>query len=127
MSKTIHDSKGLEAKAVFIIGLTDGSGGFPDIWLEDAIFRMVKDIKSDRLMEEERRLFYVALTRAKDELFLITQMGSESCFIDEIPQAFYAVNRTEFKNIVSPVVVCTTCGTELKEFYRFCPGCGAEV
>jgi len=31
--KTIHASKGLEAKAVFIIGLTEGSGGFPDIWI----------------------------------------------------------------------------------------------
>lgn len=41
-SKTIHASKGLEAKAVFIIGLTEGSGGFPDIWLDDAIFKVVK-------------------------------------------------------------------------------------
>jgi len=31
--KTIHASKGLEAKVVFIIGLTEGNGGFPDIWL----------------------------------------------------------------------------------------------
>ena len=37
-SKTIHAAKGLEAKAVFVIGLTEGSGGFPDIWLEDRIF-----------------------------------------------------------------------------------------
>lgn len=126
-ARTIHASKGLEAKAVFIIGLTDGSGGFPDIWLDDAVFRVVKDVKYDRLMEEERRLFYVALTRAKDELFLITQMGSESRFIDEIPAAFYAVNKTEFRNIVQPVEVCTACGTELREFYKFCPGCGAVV
>lgn len=126
-AKTIHAAKGLEAKVVFIIGLTDGSGGFPDIWLDDVIFRVVKDVKYDRLMEEERRLFYVALTRAKDELFLLTQMGSESRFIDEIPAAFYAVNKTEFKNIISPVPVCTNCGTELKEFYKFCPGCGEAV
>ena len=101
------------------------SGGFPDIWLDDAVFRVVKDVKYDRLMEEERRLFYVALTRARDELFLITELGAESQFIDEIPAAFYAVNKTEFKNVVNPVAVCTTCRTELKEFYKFCPGCGA--
>jgi len=126
-AKTIHASKGLEAKIVFIIGLTDGSGGFPDIWLDDVVFRVVKDVKYDMLMEEERRLFYVALTRAKDELFLITELGSESRFVDEIPKEFYAVNKTEFKNIVTPITVCTRCGTEIKEFYKFCPTCGTVI
>lgn len=126
-AKTIHASKGLEAKTVFIIGLTDGSGGFPDIWLDDVVFRVVKDVKYDMLMEEERRLFYVALTRAKDELFLITELGSESRFIEEIPKEFYAVNKTEFKNIVSPIPVCTQCETEIKEFYKFCPTCGIAI
>lgn len=126
-AKTIHASKGLEAKVVFIIGLTDGSGGFPDIWLDDVVFRVVKDVKFDMLMEEERRLFYVALTRAKDELYLITELGSESRFIDEIPKEFYAVNTTEFKNIINPIPVCTQCATELKDFYRYCPTCGTEL
>lgn len=126
-AKTIHASKGLEAKVVFIIGLTDGSGGFPDIWLDDVVFRVIKDVKFDMLMEEERRLFYVALTRAKDELYLITELGSESRFIDEIPKEFYAVNKTEFKNIVNPIPVCTQCATEIKESYKFCPTCGIVI
>lgn len=126
-AKTIHASKGLEAKIVFIIGLKDGSGGFPDIWLDDVVFRVVKDVKFDMLMEEERRLFYVALTRAKDEVYLITELGSESCFIDEIPKEFYALNKTEFKNIIHPIPVCTQCSTEIKEFYKFCPTCGIVV
>jgi DNA helicase IV len=126
-AKTIHASKGLEAKAVFIIGLTEGSGGFPDIWLDDVVFRVVKDVKIDMLMEEERRLFYVALTRAKDELYLITELGNESPFIDEIPKEFYSVNKTEFKNIVNPIVVCAKCETEIKEHYKFCPTCGTAV
>ncbi|HMP29056.1 MAG TPA: UvrD-helicase domain-containing protein, partial [Saprospiraceae bacterium] len=41
--KTIHAAKGLESKVVFIIGLTEGSGGFPDIWLEDRIFQIIKE------------------------------------------------------------------------------------
>jgi DNA helicase-4 len=126
-AKTIHASKGLEAKVVFIIGLTDGSGGFPDIWLDDVVFRVVKDVKFDMLLEEERRLFYVALTRAKDELHLITELGSESRFIDEIPKEFYAVNKTEFKNIINPIPVCTQCATEIKDFYKFCPTCGSVI
>jgi len=126
-AKTIHASKGLEAKVVFIIGLTDGSGGFPDIWLDDVVFRVVKDVKFDMLMEEERRLFYVALTRAKDELYLITELGGESRFIDEIPKEFYAVNTIEFKNILNPIPVCTQCATEIKAFYKFCPTCGLVI
>lgn len=123
-AKTIHASKGLEAKVVFIIGLTDGSGGFPDIWLDDAVFRVVKDVKYNMLMEEERRLFYVALTRAKDEIYLITELGSESSFIAEIPNEFYAVNAVEFKNIIAPIKVCGKCRCEVSESDKYCRNCG---
>lgn len=124
--KTIHASKGLEAKAVFIIGLTEGNGGFPDIWLDDAIFRVVKDVKYDILLEEERRLFYVAITRAKDELFLITELGNESSFVDEIPQQFYANNKPEFKNIIDAKAICIKCQTEIYDSFKYCPNCGQE-
>jgi DNA helicase-4 len=123
--KTIHGSKGLEAKAVFILGLTEGSGGFPDIWSDDAIFRIVKDVKYDLLWEEERRLFYVAMTRAKDELFLITELGNESSFVEEIPQQFYANNNLEFKDIVEELKYCSKCDVPVDEAYKFCPYCGA--
>lgn len=57
---TVHASKGLEFKYVFITGLEDG------------LFPHQKDIESKNAedREEERRLFYVALTRAKEKLFL---------------------------------------------------------
>nr|MDQ3018228.1 ATP-dependent helicase [Bacteroidota bacterium] len=87
-AKTIHGAKGLEAKVVFILGLTYGSGGFPDIWMEDRIFQVIKKSKHDELMEEERRLFYVALTRAKEKLYLITVKGNESPFLREIPDIY---------------------------------------
>lgn len=78
--KTIHAAKGLEAQVVFIIGLTEGYGGFPDIWLDDRIYQVIKKAKHDLMLEEERRLFYVALTRAKETLYLITEKGNESVF-----------------------------------------------
>ena len=57
---SIHQAKGLEWRAVFLIGLVDGQ--FPN--------GRVLEADDRALLEEERRLFYVAVTRAKDELYL---------------------------------------------------------
>ncbi|MBV9674546.1 MAG: ATP-dependent helicase [Verrucomicrobia bacterium] len=57
---TIHQAKGLEWKAVFVI------------WMADGMFPSSRSVKSKapETIEEERRLFYVAITRAEDELYL---------------------------------------------------------
>lgn len=125
--KTIHASKGLEAKVVFIIGLTEGNGGFPDIWLEDRIFQVIKKANHDLLMEEERRLFYVAITRAKDKLFLITQKGNESSFLKEIPEAFTVRTTNAIKQVVDKVILCDSCFSQLETLHKFCPYCGQQV
>ncbi|MFN8236507.1 MAG: ATP-dependent helicase [Bacteroidia bacterium] len=125
--KTIHASKGLEAKVVFIIGLTEGNGGFPDIWLEDRVFQIVKKANHDLLMEEERRLFYVAITRAKDKLFLITQKGNESSFLKEIPSAFTVRTTNVIKQVVDKVILCDSCFSQLEKLHVYCPYCGQKV
>ncbi len=62
---TIHQAKGLEWKIVFLIGLAEGM--FPSSW----------SLNEPDAIEEERRLFYVGVTRAMDELILSwPQMGS---------------------------------------------------
>lgn len=62
---TIHQAKGLEWKVVFLIGLAEGM--FPSSWA----------MNEPEGIEEERRLFYVGITRAMDELFLSwPQIGS---------------------------------------------------
>lgn len=55
---TVHQAKGLEWRAVFIL------------WTADGMFPSARSLKESGGDEEERRLFYVAVTRAKDELFL---------------------------------------------------------
>lgn len=125
--RTIHASKGLEAKIVFIIGLKDGNGGFPDIWLEDRIFQIIKQVNHDSLMEEERRLFYVAITRAKDKLFLITEKGNESSFLKEIPEIFTVKSARTIKSVVDHVNLCKKCFSQLDKLWILCPYCGEKV
>jgi DNA helicase II / ATP-dependent DNA helicase PcrA len=55
---TIHQAKGLEWRVVFVI------------WMTDGMFPSSRSLDSLEAVEEERRLFYVAITRAKDELYL---------------------------------------------------------
>ncbi|KAB8155989.1 AAA family ATPase [Kordia sp. TARA_039_SRF] len=124
--KTIHASKGLEAKAVFIIGLSQGSGGFPDIWMEDRIYQVIKESNHDLLLEEERRLFYVAITRAKDELFLITDKGNESMFLKEIPNDFTLKTSKPFKSVVEQIYLCSNCNMMIDPDSVFCKYCGSK-
>jgi len=126
-NKTIHAAKGLEAKVVFILGLTEGNGGFPDIWLEDRIFQVIKKSNHDLLLEEERRLFYVAITRAKDKLFLITQKGNESSFLKEIPEIYTVKTTIPLAPVVDKVNICEKCFSQLERLWVVCPYCGTKV
>lgn len=125
--KTIHSAKGLEAKVVFIIGLTEGNGGFPDIWLEDRIFQVIKKANHDLLLEEERRLFYVALTRAKDKLYLITEKGNASSFLKEIPENFTVKTSLDTKSVITKADLCTNCSSQLERLWIVCPYCGTKI
>ncbi|MDO9153502.1 MAG: UvrD-helicase domain-containing protein [Paludibacter sp.] len=125
--KTIHAAKGLESKVVFIIGLTEGYGGFPDIWMEDRIFQVIKKANHDLLLEEERRLFYVAITRAKDKLFLITEKGNESSFIKEIPDIYTVVTNIPLQSVVEKIINCKKCFSQLEKLWVVCPYCGQKT
>ena len=73
---SIHQAKGLEWKVVFVVWLTDGM--FPN--------GRILDADDQDALEEERRLFYVAITRAKDELYLTYPMINPKSFRGEIVQ-----------------------------------------
>ncbi|HVY01558.1 MAG TPA: UvrD-helicase domain-containing protein [Candidatus Nanoarchaeia archaeon] len=85
---TIHGSKGMEAKYVFVLGLKKGIYGFPNIYADKDIKRAILDIPVEDKEEEERRIFYVAMTRAKKRLFLISEDGNESEFLADIPKDY---------------------------------------
>lgn len=65
---TIHAAKGLEASVVFVMGLV--SSIFPSRSRDKPLLRQIKELRQTPFGDEERRLFYVALTRTKERLFL---------------------------------------------------------
>ena len=80
---TIHKSKGLEEDNVIIINLLDNNNSLPSKIKEYDIFKYIK--KRDKyLFEEERRLFYVAITRCRKKVFLFTKKNKESIFVKEL-------------------------------------------
>lgn len=121
---TIHGAKGLEAKAVFVIGLHDMQGGFPEIWSTDRIFQLIKRSDEKALMEEERRLFYVAITRAMEELFLLSIKGSESMFISEIPSEYITRSKKRALLKQQHIYQCPSCHEFSEDNVNFCPNCG---
>lgn len=80
---TIHRSKGLEEENVIVLNVVDSKYGIPNKIEDDKILRFVSKSKN-YLYDEERRLFYVALTRTKNNVYLMTKRFSESIFIKEI-------------------------------------------
>jgi len=81
---TIHASKGLEEECVIIINLKDDELGIPNKIKDDKILKYVNNNKDLYPYEEERRLFYVALTRTKNEVYLLVDKKNPSMFVKEI-------------------------------------------
>ncbi len=92
--------------------------------MEGRIFQVIKKTNHDLLLEEERRLFYVAIMRAKDELFLITEKGNESSFLKEIPDIYTRKTNASLKSLVDEVYICSQCESKLKSQWIVCPYCG---
>lgn len=79
---TIHAAKGLGYDNVILINAIDDDYGFPTKIKDDIIRKTINTKSSD--IEEERRLFYVALTRTKNRVYILTKINKESLFVKEI-------------------------------------------
>ena len=90
---TVHQSKGLEADYVILLNNREAKLGFPahvkDPPLKTELIEIAEELSLDQAsVNEERRLFYVALTRAKKQVSLLTVDGKESSFIKELRRKF---------------------------------------
>jgi len=82
--QSVHSAKGLEADIVIIINCNAGKHGFPNQMSDDPTLNLLLSEADQFENGEERRLFYVAMTRAKEMLYLIADSANESKFISEI-------------------------------------------
>jgi DNA helicase-4 len=114
--KTIHSSKGLQADYVILLGMQSGKLGFPSLIADDPLLQMVMPVPETFPHAEERRLFYVALTRARHGVYLLASKSAPSCFIDELEQTIEIAPMLRFPetegitNDGAPVEKCPRCG-----------------
>lgn len=96
---TIHKSKGLEKEAVVIVNVIEDDEVKYTVPARDKDHPVVRYIKAnslqDTVLEEEKRLFYVAVSRAEKYLFVVTEKNRESVFIKQIRE-----NQTNHEVIV---------------------------
>ena len=82
--RTVHQSKGLECDNVILINLKNWRAGFPNKMVDDPVLNFVKMNGDSFSYAEERRLFYVALTRTKNNVYLLAPYFKSSVFIQEL-------------------------------------------
>lgn len=95
---TIHRSKGLEEENVIIINLKNDKLGFPNQINEHEVLKHVSCKEDNYLHAEERRLFYVGITRTKNITYLLTPKKNESIFITELKKEYKSKIKIVRKN-----------------------------
>ena len=88
---TVHRSKGLEADYAVVLGLCSGKHGFPVEITDDPLLDLVLAAPESHPNAEERRLLYVAITRARRQVYLLADGGPPSEFVTELIAGGYDV------------------------------------
>ena len=119
---TVHRAKGLGFDNVIIINAIDSVYGFPSKIQDDPILQYV--VKTDRSIEyaEERRLFYVALTRTKNRVYIVTPQQRPSEFVRELVADYPNVSLRGYmdkpQQNTGEIKHCPICGYPLQLRYK---------
>jgi DNA helicase-4 len=124
--RTVHGSKGLEADYIVIPGMTTGTYGFPSTIADDPVLDLAMPAPESFPHGEERRLFYVALTRARRAVLLISHPRRMSPFVIELLKDPHVTVRG---NSDAPVEICPGCtkGTLVERNGKFGPFLGCST
>lgn len=110
-----HASKGKEADYVVLLGLERGKHGFPSRKVTNPLLEALLPGLDNFPYAEERRLFYVALTRARRRAYLICDMAVASEFVIELLDNKYPLELNEFHTTLAQklfqAINCYRCGT----------------
>ncbi len=111
--RTIHSSKGLEADHVIILGAEKGRHGLPSEMADDPLLSIVLSRQEQFEHAEERRVFYVALTRARKSVSIIARKDSPSSFVQEfLGDKKYGVS--EYGLAQPRRYLCARCGGQMR-------------
>ncbi|MGB3414962.1 MAG: UvrD-helicase domain-containing protein [Microbacteriaceae bacterium] len=107
---TVHGAKGLEAQNAIVLNARNHKIGFPNQIADDPILRLVLSGNDAHPYAEERRLFYVALTRTQNRVIILTPDESPSIFATEIEGYLNVLSTqlTEF-NSLTELPLCPRC------------------
>lgn len=108
---TVHASKGLEEDYVILINADDATIGFPNKMEDDQVLDLVLSSKNKFLYAEERRLWYVALTRARKYTYILCDASRPSVFIEEIKEKCLALNQPTTAEKGATSISCPVCRT----------------
>lgn len=112
---TVHAAKGKEADYVVVLGLETGKHGFPTGKTTHPLLEALLPSPADYQHAEERRLLYVALTRARNRAYLIADMAVASVFVVELLKGDYEIDLNEFSTSLSQQLLhmlkCMKCKT----------------
>lgn len=109
-TSTVHGSKGLEEDVVILVGARDARNGFPNRTEDDPLLNLVMAEPSSYPFAEERRLWYVALTRTRSRTFILTPHDSPSPFLEEMGMHVFVIPAEEGENRPKRVI-CPRCHT----------------
>jgi DNA helicase-4 len=107
---TVHKSKGLEGDIVIILNCNSGKLGFPSEMSDDRVLDLLLSEADQFANGEERRLFYVAMTRAREKVYFVADESYKSKFIMELENTSLSTSANRCPNCKSADVMIMKTG-----------------